>query len=148
MMSRFTIRSPSFHDNENIPDKYTCQGDNMIPPLEFENVPDNTLSIVLIIDDPDAPGGTFDHWIVWNIPPGLGIEEGKYPPGAVNGKNDFGNNEYGGPCPPSGMHRYIFKAYALDTILSLREGASKHQLELAMESHIIASTHLTGYYSK
>src|SRR5207249_9097014 len=113
------ISSSAFTHNGSIPAKYTCDGSDSIPPLVFGDVPANTKSLALIVDDPDAPGGTFDHWIVWNIPPATtAVAEGK-PPQGISGRNGFGRNGYGGPCPPSGEHRYQFKVYALDTMLNL-----------------------------
>jgi Raf kinase inhibitor-like YbhB/YbcL family protein len=140
------ISSPSFADGQAIPAKYTCDGDDINPPLVFSGAPPSAKSLVLIMDDPDAPGGTFDHWIVWNIPPTTsGVAEGQ-PLRGVVGRNGFGKNGYGGPCPPSGEHRYQFKLYALDTTLDLPRSASKAQLERAMKGHILAEAAMMGRY--
>lgn len=142
------ITSPVFENKKNIPEKYTCDGDDINPPLEIENIPENTESLVLIMDDPDAPGGTFDHWIMWNIPVTNKIEENSVPKGAVQGKNGFGNNEYGGPCPPGEEHTYVFKLYALDTKLNLKEGARKEKVEETIKGHILEKTELLGKYAR
>ncbi len=142
------LSSPVFEDGDNIPSKYTCDGENISPPLEIEDVPSNAKSLALIVDDPDAPIGTFVHWIVWNIPANTTyIEEGaniSY----LQGKNGFGKVGYGGPCPPFGTHRYFFKLYALDTTLSLASGSKKKDLERAMSGHIIEETQLMGRYKR
>jgi len=138
-----------FWMNEEIPDKYTCNGDNVSPPLEFIDVPADAESLVLIVEDPDASSGTWVHWLVWNIPPDIiKFDEGAIPKGAVQGMNNFGKMSYGGPCPPSGTHRYYFKLYALNSKLNLEEGSSKADLEQAIENHILIQTELIGLYSK
>lgn len=127
-MVGLTLKSPEFENEGQIPEKYTCDGEGISPTLWIRGVPENCESLVLIMDDPDAPGGTFDHWIVWNISPKIEkIEEGQEPEGP-HGKNDFGNLEYGGPCPPSGTHRYRIKLYALDSKIELPEGSSKKEV--------------------
>ena len=140
--------SSAFEDGKSIPSKYTCDGVDVSPPLSFSNIPKNAKSLALIVDDPDAPMGTWVHWLVWNIPINKTfIEENeslKFP----QGLNDFGELGYGGPCPPSGTHRYYFKLYALDTILNLNEGATKEQLVSAMSGHIIEEAQLVGTYSR
>lgn len=150
------LTSPAFQNNGKIPSKYTCDGENINPPLTITDVPENTKSLVLIMDDPDIPEiakknfnvEVWDHWVVFNIPPTLRtIEEGENPPGIL-GKNTRGNNAYGGPCPPDREHRYFFKLYALDTMLGLREGATKTEVERAMESHILAKVELMGKYAR
>jgi Raf kinase inhibitor-like YbhB/YbcL family protein len=142
------ISSPAFGENESIPPKYTCDGQDLIPPLKFEGVPDGAASLALIVDDPDAPGGTWDHWIVWNIPPKTKeIAEGKHPPG-VTGQNSWGKNAWGGPCPPDRQHRYFFKLYALDTKLDLPVGENKKDLEKAMKGHILMEAKLVGVYDR
>jgi Raf kinase inhibitor-like YbhB/YbcL family protein len=142
------ISSPSFADGQAIPAKYTCDGANINPPTAFSDVPPSAKSLALVMDDPDAPGGTFDHWIVWSIPPATtGVAEGKAPPG-VAGSNGFGKNGYGGPCPPSGEHRYYFKLYALDTTLDLPPSSSKSQLERAMKGHVIVEASMMGRYKR
>ena len=142
------LSSSSFEDGGVIPSEYTCDGADVSPALIFKAIPENTKSLALIMDDPDAPMGTWVHWLVWNIPPSIsGFSKGEnisYP----QGKNDFGKLDYGGPCPPSGTHRYFFKLYALDTIVELEEGANKKQLESAMSEHIIEEAQLMGKYSR
>ncbi|MCG8431435.1 MAG: YbhB/YbcL family Raf kinase inhibitor-like protein [Candidatus Omnitrophica bacterium] len=141
------ITSPEFAHNESIPGLFTCQGDDVNPALEISGVPEDARTLVLIMDDPDAPGVTWDHWIVWNIPAGtVGIEQDSVP--GEQGRNSWGRRDYGGPCPPSGTHRYFFKLYALDTELSLSAGASKQELEQAMQGHILAQAELIGLYKK
>ena len=142
------ITSDAFEDGGQIPSKYTCDGEDISPPLTISDVPESAACLALVMDDPDAPMGTFDHWLVWNIPADTEeIAEGEQPEG-VPGRNNFGNLEYGGPCPPSGTHTYRFKLYALDTRLDLDQGASKEDLEAAMEGHIVADTMLRGDYSR
>ncbi|MCF2144547.1 MAG: YbhB/YbcL family Raf kinase inhibitor-like protein [Candidatus Heimdallarchaeota archaeon] len=148
-MSEFAISSPAFTHMSTIPRKYTCQGEDIIPPLQFQNIPEGTASLALIMDDPDAPMGTWDHWILWNIDPQTTeIAEGTTPAGAVVGKNSWGKNSYGGPCPPFGQHRYFFKLYALNTKLELSSDVTKKQLEKAMKGKIIAAAELVGVYQK
>mgnify|MGYP002621463033 FL=1 len=142
------ISSSAFSHNGNIPSRFTCDGANVSPPLTFSQVPAEAQSLVLIVDDPDAPAKTWVHWIVWNIDPSSsGVEEGTAPQG-VQGTTDFGQTNYGGPCPPSGTHRYFFKLYALDTKLELDSSATKPDLEAAMESHILTQAELIGLYEK
>ena len=142
------ISSSAFADGSAIPAKYTCDGSDTSPPLAFADSPSNAKSLALIIDDPDAPGGTFDHWIVWNIPANTtAIAEGKAPQG-VAGKNGFGKNGYGGPCPPSGEHRYFFKLYALDTTLNLPAASTKSDLETAMKGHTVGQAQMVGKYKR
>ena len=140
------VFSNAFESNGTIPKKYTCSGENINPPLEFEGIPEEADSLVLILDDPDAPMKTFTHWIVWNIEPIAKIEEDSIP--GVEGMNDFRKIGYGGPCPPSGTHRYFFRVYALDKRLDLKAGASRKELESEMIGHIIAEGELMGKYSK
>ena len=128
-----------------IPDKYTCNGSNINPPLAISNIPSETKTLALIVDDPDAPMKTFVHWVMWNIPV-ANIEENSAP--GEQGKNDFNKNKYSGPCPPSGTHRYFFKVHALDTELNLPPSTTKVDLEKAMNGHILAEGALTGKYSK
>lgn len=143
------ISSPVFKNNEPIPPKYTCDGENISPPLQISGAPEGAKSLVIIVDDPDAPGRTFVHWTVWNIDPEIGeIPENSVPKGGKEGMTDFGRPGYGGPCPPSGVHRYFFKLYALDTILDLPEGATKQDIEQAMQNHILAKCELIGLYSR
>ena len=135
-----------------MPQTFTCDGANMSPPLVIEDVLKEAQSLALIVDDPDATrGGTFTHWLVWNISPKtMEFQESEAPRGAVEGRNDFGNEGYGGPCPPRGAksHRYMFKLYALDKILDLRRGAEKDKLKRAMEGHILEQTTLMGLYAR
>jgi Raf kinase inhibitor-like YbhB/YbcL family protein len=140
------VFSSAFVANGSIPEKYTCNGTNVNPPLEFEGIPEEAESLVLIVDDPDAPMKTFTHWIVWNIEPVAKIEEDSIP--GVEGRNDFKKIGYGGPCPPSGTHRYFFRVYALDRQLELKAGAGRKELEKEMVGHIIAEGELMGKYSK
>jgi Raf kinase inhibitor-like YbhB/YbcL family protein len=147
-MGELKLTSPAFENNKEIPSKYTCDGSDISPPLEIGGIPAEAKSLVLIVDDPDAPMGTWDHWILWNIPLVANIDENSVPGGAVQGTNDFKKLDYGGPCPPSGTHRYMFKLYALDAILDLAEGANKDDVEKAMEGHIIAQTKLIGLYKR
>lgn len=146
---KMKITSPSFGNNQPIPSKFTCDGENINPELVFSDIPKDTKSLSLIVDDPDAPGGTFVHWVVWNINPQVTkIEEGSVPQGAFLGTNDFGKREYKGPCPPSGTHRYFFKLYALSEVLDLNEGATKKQLEKAMQGKIIDKAEIIATYKR
>jgi Raf kinase inhibitor-like YbhB/YbcL family protein len=143
------IWSPAFEHNGFIPEKYTCDGENINPSLFIEDVPQKAKSLVLIVDDPDAPLGTFTHWVLFNIPPEtFEIKEGEVPANALQGLNDFGNLNYGGPCPPSGVHRYFFNLYALDEVLKLKEGVKRKILESEMEPFIIAQAVLMGRYER
>jgi hypothetical protein len=142
------IRSPAFSDNTLMPRKYSCQGDDVNPPLEFSNIPKAAQSLVLIMEDPDAPMGTWDHWILFNMPVISKIIEDSVPEGAMQASNSWGNNTYGGPCPPAGTHRYIFKLYALDMMLHLDENANKRDVEIAMQGHVLSSGQLIGLYKK
>lgn len=148
-METMRISSPAFADNEQIPPKYTCDGENVNPELRIENVPKGTRSLALVVEDPDASNGLFVHWAVWNINPNIGvIPEHAEPRESVIGKNSWAHNGYGGPCPPSGTHRYDFRLYALDTVLDLAGSGGKGQLNHAMEGHIIGEALLTGRYGK
>ncbi len=142
------VLSPAFKSMASIPKKYTCEGEDIHPPLVIEDIPEGTVSLAIICDDPDAPAGTWVHWVEWNIPPRAYLEEGKHY--GVLGVNDFGRLGYGGPCPPKGHgpHRYFFKLYALSENLSLAEGSSKAQLESAMEGKILAKAELVGTYER
>ena len=142
------ISSPAFTEGARIPDKYTKYGENHIPPLHFEEVPLNARSMALVVDDPDAPSGTFNHWLLFNLDPRIhDIQEDRVPVMATQGKNDFGEVEYGGPKPPSGEHRYYFRAYALDTVLALPRGAQRPSLEREMQHHILGEAQLMGRYA-
>lgn len=143
------IASSVFENNGMIAPKYTCDGDNVNPPLDFSEIPDGAKTLVLIMDDPDAPGETWVHWLVWNISPNtVEIGENTVPEGAVAGVTSFGKAGYGGPCPPSGTHRYFFKLYALDIELDLPGDADKTELEEAMEGRVIEKAELLGLYSR
>jgi Raf kinase inhibitor-like YbhB/YbcL family protein len=148
------IQSSSFADGGAIPSRYTCDGRNGSPELDFSGVPAGTKSLALICDDPDAPSGVWVHWVIFDLPastaklPESAPAGAKPPAGGLQGKNDFGKLGYGGPCPPSGTHRYEFKLYALDTELKLPAGSSKAQVVSAMQGHVLAEAKLTGKYSR
>lgn len=149
----FALTSTAFKEGEMIPKKYTCDGPDISPPLEWHNVPSGAKSLALIVEDPDAPMGIWVHWVIFNIPPGSsGLPEhvsanNTLSDGAVQGRNDFRKIGYGGPCPPSGTHRYFFILYALDTALRLSPGSTKADLVGAMEGHIIGKAQLMGRFS-
>ncbi len=146
--SNMKLTSSAFINNGAIPSEFTCDGADLSPPLLISDVPKNAKSLALIMDDPDAPVGTWDHWIVFNIPSSTNqIAKGTEPDG-IAGKNSWGRTGYGGPCPPSGTHRYFFKLYALDTELNLLKSATKRDLERAMEGHIIEKAELMGTYKR
>lgn len=140
------VSSPAFQHEGYIPSKYTCQGNNINPPVVINGLPKETISLALIIEDPDAPGGIFDHWVVWNIRPTELIAEDSVP--GVAAKNSRGECRYTGPCPPSGTHRYFFKVYALDTLLEVDDDADKKIVEQALHDHVIAYGELMGLYQK
>ena len=148
-MNGLKISSEAFGNNTYIPQKYTCDGKNISPPLLIENTPAKTESLALIVDDPDAPGGMWVHWVLWNIPADTrGIKENSIPQKAEQGLNDFRKHNYGGPCPPGGTHRYFFKLYALDIVLKLNSNSTKADLEGAMQGHIIEQANLVGLYKR
>ena len=140
------LASPTFAHNAMIPKKYTCQGSDISPPLTISDIPSGTVSLALINEDPDAPMATWDHWLIWNLKPAPEIKEDSAP--GTQGKNSWGRNDYGGPCPPSGTHRYFFKLYALDSELDLPVGATKAELETAMKGHILEQAELIGLSQK
>ncbi|OGI21507.1 MAG: hypothetical protein A2808_00500 [Candidatus Moranbacteria bacterium RIFCSPHIGHO2_01_FULL_55_24] len=143
------LTSPAFKHNGPIPAHYTCDGKNANPPLAWSGAPKETESFALIMDDPDAPRGTWVHWVLWNIDPSItSIAEHSVPTGAVQGMTSFGRSAYGGPCPPDREHRYFFKLYALDTLVSLPSSATKEKVERMMEGHILAQTELIGLYDR
>jgi Raf kinase inhibitor-like YbhB/YbcL family protein len=152
-----TLNSPAFQQNGHIPSKYTCEGEDVSPPLAWEGVPEGAKSLVLIVDDPDAPDPkapkmVWVHWVVYNIPPDTkslpeNAHKARLPQGALPGLNEFQKTGYGGPCPPIGRHRYFHKLYALDITLDLR-GATKSQIERAMQGHVLANAELIGTYQK
>ena len=148
-MDALRISSSAFENNGQIPEKYTCDGIDVNPPLKIGNVPAGARSLALIVDDPDAPRGIWVHWVVWNIDPKtIEIGEDTVPKDSVQGINDFEKRDYGGPCPPSGTHRYFFKLYALDALLNFSSDAGKAGLEKAMKEHIIAETQIVGLYKR
>lgn len=142
------LTSPEFEHNKAIPSEFTCDANDISPPLQISDVPQEARSLVLIMDDPDAPMGTFVHWVMWNIPPETTeIKKGEqisWP----QGRTDFGRIGYGGPCPPQGTHRYFFKLYVLDTTLDLPPGSTKQEVEDAMSGHKIAEAQLIGTYTR
>lgn len=158
-MHRLVLKSDAFEDGGAIPSPYTCEGGDISPALTWEGLPEGTLSLVLIVDDPDAPDPAaprmvWDHWILYNVPPDAGgLEEAippdRLPPRCGEGINSWGRTGYGGPCPPIGRHRYFFRLYALDAVLPQGLGTpTKNELLLAMEDHILAHTELVGTYQK
>jgi Raf kinase inhibitor-like YbhB/YbcL family protein len=148
-MDNLRITSPAFRDNEPIPAKYSCEGEDVNPELVIENVPAGTKSLALVVEDPDAPNGLWVHWMVWNINPNIHVMvEHAEPRESVIGKNSWGHNRYGGPCPPSGTHRYQFRLWALDATLDLPGTAGREELFEAMDPHVIAEAVLTGLYAK
>ncbi|MEA3489233.1 MAG: YbhB/YbcL family Raf kinase inhibitor-like protein [Candidatus Omnitrophota bacterium] len=140
------LTSSEFSNNGYIPSKFTCEGVDVNPALVVEGVPEGAKSLALIVDDPDAPMGTWVHWVVYDMRVITRIDENTVP--GKQGINDFGRKNYGGPCPPSGTHRYFFKVYALDAELGLDEGISKEGLESAMRGHILDKAELVGLYQK
>ena len=145
-MSDLIVKSPVFENNQSIPKKYSCDGEEVNPPLTIEGIPSATKALALIVDDPDAPRGTFDHWLVWDIPPTGKIEENSVP--GTQGVNSAGQTAYVGMCPPSGTHRYFFKVYALDIMLNLSPNSTKKDVEKAMQSHVLAQGELIGLYRR
>jgi len=148
MKPLITITCPAFKEGETIPEKYTCIGQNLNPPLNIENIPKNTKSLSLIFEDPDAPNSTFTHWIIWDISAATNSISENTKPGTegLNSNNKIG---YMGPCPPSGKpHRYIFRIYALDRELKLEAGVDRETLEQAMQEHIITEGNLRGIFSR
>lgn len=140
------IDSSAFLQNEAMPTKYTCEGQDVNPPLHITGIPDEAKSLAVIVDDPDAPGGSFCHWVLWNVPITHQFKENEKR--GCKGINDFGKQQYSGPCPPSGSHRYNFKVYALDCTLDIPLNSGKLQLEKAMSDHVIGFGVLTGKYKK
>jgi Raf kinase inhibitor-like YbhB/YbcL family protein len=146
-MADLTVKSQAFENNMLIPKKYSCDGQEVNPPLTVQGIPNEAKTLALIVDDPDAPRGTFDHWVVWNIPPTGAIAENCVP--GTEGINSAGQQAYIGMCPPSGTHRYYFKVYALDAKLELKpEQTKKKDLEKAMQGHILAKGDLVGLYRR
>ena len=140
------VASPAFKNDESIPSKYTCDGLNVSPPLDIQFIPEEAACLALIADDPDAPNGTWVHWVVWNMTVTHHIKENEIH--GTEGLNDFMKHNYGGPCPPSSTHRYFFKIYALSSLLDLPSATSKLQLEKTMSAYIIAFGELVGLYKR
>jgi Raf kinase inhibitor-like YbhB/YbcL family protein len=152
--SEIKLTSVAFQEGQPIPRQYTCAGVNISPPLEWSGVPKTARTIAIIVDDPDAPAGTWVHWVLYNVPAdNIGFVENvpaseTLKSGGFQGKNDFEKIGYGGPCPPSGTHRYFFKLYAIDAELPLKAGATKAELEQAMQGHIVTQGKLMGTFSR
>lgn len=149
-MEGFALKSTAFKDGGPIPKKHSCEGDDVNPFLEIRNAPEGVKSFALIVDDPDAPGGIWDHWLLWNLDPKTQyISEDNLPSGSAQGRNSMGKPKWSGPCPPSGggAHRYQFRISALDTMLTLEAGATRSELEAAMEGHVLETATLVGTYS-
>lgn len=146
----FTLISSAFNANSVIPSEYTCDGENLSPPLVWSGAPENTKSFALIMDDPDAPVGLWTHWVLWNIPAEITTftQNISLPAKIIQGKNSWDNNSYGGPCPPNGQHRYFFRLYALDELLDIPATSTQQDLLQAMEGHILAKTELMGLYKR
>jgi Raf kinase inhibitor-like YbhB/YbcL family protein len=141
------IKSSAFKNNEFIPSKYTCDGLNINPEISIDEIPENTKSLAVIVDDPDSPNGTFCHWLIWDISPKSSVKEDSTP--GIQGRNSMGENKYSGPCPPGGKHHYHFKVYALDTKLSaLPLSTNQKEFEKAMKGHVIAWGELIGLYKR
>jgi Raf kinase inhibitor-like YbhB/YbcL family protein len=140
------VTSSAFKNEESIPSKYTCDGEDFNPPLQIDFIPESAETLAIIMEDPDAPNGTFDHWLTWNIPAENPIEENRIP--GISGTNSAGKTGYYGPCPPSGEHRYYFHVFALDSNLDLEVGVDKEALQEAMQPHIVAKGTLMGRYRK
>jgi len=141
------ITSPSFDHGADIPTEFSCDGENISPELGIENLPDGTVTLVLIMDDPDAPGGTWVHWVAFDFPPTDVIEKGNFLLG-IGGNNSWDTTGYGGPCPPSGTHRYFFKLFALEGTLELPQGSTKEEVLAAMEGLVLDQTELMGKYTR
>ncbi|MEW5996034.1 MAG: YbhB/YbcL family Raf kinase inhibitor-like protein [Candidatus Micrarchaeota archaeon] len=147
-VSAMRLESPAFENGGTMPEKYSCDGEDVSPELRLNGVPNGTNSLALVMDDPDAPTGTFVHWVAWNIPSGIRTVPEDSSPG-VDGTNDFGRTGYGGPCPPPGpAHNYRFRIYALDATLNLSTGSTRAQLDSAMQGHILAQAELRGKYGR
>jgi Raf kinase inhibitor-like YbhB/YbcL family protein len=141
-----TVTSPDFENEGEIPERFTCDGEGTNPTLNIAGIPEGTKSLVIIMEDPDVPLTTFNHWLVWNIPPQETIQEGTKP--GVQGNNSLGKNSYMAPCPPAGTHRYFFKVFALNSLLDLDDDSNKRKLEDAMKDHVLAKGELIGVYNK
>lgn len=149
-----SLTSTSFDHQSDIPSRFTCDGEDISPPLAWSEAPSGTASYALIMDDPDAPAGTWDHWVLYNLPASVSELGEAVPPneqlsnGALHGRNSWRDLGYGGPCPPDGTHRYFFRLYALDTMLDLDAGASKDDVLDAMEGHVLGQGELMGTYTR
>jgi len=155
IMEQISISSDAFNDGSSLPVEHTCDGEDRSPALSWDTVPAGTQSIALLVDDPDAPGKTWVHWVIYNLPsntiglPAAVPKNKTLDDGSLQGKNDFSRIGYNGPCPPPGKpHRYFFKVYALDTTLNLKSGATKSQLEAAMSGHILTQVEMIGEYGR
>lgn len=143
------LSSEAFVANGAIPSKFTCDGDDCNPPLSIDMVPAEAQALALIMDDPDAPGGNWVHWLLWDLNPNTGhIAENSLPREAIKGKNSWGRNAYGGPCPPSGIHRYVFRLFALAEPLRLPEGADRNELDRALKGKVLSQCELVGTYRR
>ena len=148
-MAEFALESSAFEHAQSIPNRYSCEGEDVSPPLRWSNVPEGTRSLAMIVDDPDAPGGVFTHWLAWGLDPAA-EELAERESAPHEGRNDFGTSGYRGPCPPpgDGRHRYVFRLYALDTQLELPADAAKAELEQAIEGHVLTTAELVGTYER
>lgn len=147
--TKLSLTSSAFQEGGTIPEKFSKNGQNLSPDLRIDGIPAEAKSLVLIVDDPDAPVGLFTHWLVWNIDPkATQTSQGSVPKNGVQGRNDFGDLGYGGPQPPSGTHRYFFKVFALDRTLDLKPGAKRRDVDAAIKGHVVGEGHLMGKYSK
>ena len=148
-MGAMAITSPAFADGGTIPQKYTCNGAGVTPPLDFANVPQTAHSLALEVTDPDAPNGTFTHWLVWNVPTNVTqFKEDNVPAGVIQGLSGFGTSKWGSPCPPNGVHHYVFDLYALNNTLSLTASQGRDDFENAIKGHVAAQAKLVGVYGK
>jgi Raf kinase inhibitor-like YbhB/YbcL family protein len=148
-MAEFSLESSAFGNAQAIPSRHSCEGEDVSPPLHWSNMPEGTRSLALVVDDPDAPGGIFTHWVAWGLDPTAdGLGEGE--PAPHEGRNDFGTSGYRGPCPPpgDGRHRYVFRLYALDVEPELAAGAAKAELEQAVAGHVLTMAELVGTYER
>jgi Raf kinase inhibitor-like YbhB/YbcL family protein len=148
-MAEFALESSAFENAQAIPSRHSCEGEDVSPPLRWSNVPEGTRSLALVVDDPDAPGGVFTHWLAWGLDPAA-EELGERDSAPNEGRNDFGTSGYRGPCPPPGhgRHRYVFRLYALDAEQELAAGAAKAELEQAIEGHVLTIAELVGTYER
>jgi Raf kinase inhibitor-like YbhB/YbcL family protein len=148
-MAEFALESSAFENAQGIPSRHSCEGEDVSPPLRWSNVPEGTRSLALVVDDPDAPGGVFTHWLAWGLDP-TAEELGEGDSAPNEGRNDFGTSGYRGPCPPPGhgRHRYVFRLYALDADPELAAGAAKAELEQAIEGHVLTIAELVGTYER